>query len=98
MTAYSGRTTAYQHKDDDWHKHKGPFESSIRSMVVFEAQWSDCPIEVEAEVKKLWRDNEFGNDHFYYSWDAGEHAADYPLINEYLIGRGVKRCLIHWWW
>jgi hypothetical protein len=69
MTEYSGRTTAYAHKRDDWREHLGvPMPSAISQVTVFNAQWTDCPVEVEAEIRKLWRNFELGNDHYYFNW------------------------------
>ena len=69
-----------------------------RNNIIFNAQWTDCPTEVEDEVRKLWRDMEYGNDHYYYSWDSEEDGEDYPIIDEYLKSQDITKCLIHWWW
>jgi hypothetical protein len=70
MTEYSGRTTAHCHKFDDWRdKPTEGIDPAITQMTVFNAQWTDCPVEVEEEVKKLWQNHEFGNDHCYFVWD-----------------------------
>lgn len=108
MVQYSGRTSAYEHKRNDWQEHKGPFKPAVSQITVFNAQWTDCPIEVEEEVKRLWADNELHNDNCYYSWstddpenDSGDEFSDahkYPIIAEYLESKGIKTCLIHWWW
>ena len=112
MTTFSGRTTAYEHKHPGWETRDGTQESAIKQVTLFDAQWSDCPVEVETEVKKLWRDHDFGNDHYYFSWDRGDMLIEfpdggdeskdgksgYPLIDEYLLSKGVTKCLIHWWW
>lgn len=99
MTEYSGRTTAYAHKREDWQK-KGLNigDDCIQTQTIFEVQWSNCPVEVAAEVKKLWINREFGNDFYYASWESEENGEDYPIINEYLLSRGIEKCLIHWWW
>lgn len=110
MTIYSGRTTASQHKRDDWASYDGPIPAAITLERVFNCQWTDCPVEVEAEVKRLWREIGFGNDHFYYPWESDNDyynretkkdtklGKEFPLINEYLRERGIIKCLIHWWW
>ncbi|MBV5347781.1 hypothetical protein JZU46_06170 [bacterium] len=99
MTEYSGRTTAYAHKHEGWEtKGLNVGDDCIQQHTIFEAQWSNCPIEVEAEVKKLWSDREFGNDYYYAGWDGEEMGEDYPIIHEYLTSRGITECLIHWWW
>lgn len=114
MANYSGRTTALAHKQDDWQSVvlEHPIPPAISQVTVFNAQWTDCPVEVEDEVKKLWHWQEFGNDNYYYSWDTnseywGEEDIDgssqtvgeaFPLIDEYLKSKGITKCLIHWWW
>lgn len=69
----------------------------ITLQVIFEAQETNTPNEVSDEVRKLWRNMEFGNDDFYYSWNI-EDADDYPVIDAFLRSRGITECLIHWWW
>lgn len=77
---FSGRTSAYTHKDERWYKdkpeylnsdgsinwHSIPHEASpaLQRKLVLDAQWTDCPIEIENEVKKLWRFHELGNDNY----------------------------------
>lgn len=99
---YSGRTTCYEHKHGDiWRETPGAGKDCIQEKTVFEVQWSNCPVEVEKEVRRLWRENEYGNDVHYYSWndeDDDSDAEGYPIIAEYLRSRGINRCLIHWWW
>lgn len=106
MTEYCGRTSAYGHKHENWREFKGKIPPAISQVTVFNAQWTDCPVEVENEVKRLWRDNELRNDVCYYHWTAEDQvdggrshdAETYPLIAEYLASKGVTDCLIHWWW
>ena len=100
MTDYSGRTTAYGHKFGDWEKNgKNIGDDCIKQITLFDVQWSNCPVEVEEEVMRLWRDHNFGNDHYFYKWDGQHEDADrYPIIAEYLESRGVTECLINWWW
>lgn len=98
---YSGRTTAHAHKFDNWEeKGKGIGKDCIQKCDFFDVQWSNCPVEVEAEVIRLWHDAELGNDKYFYKWDSDcEVAEEYPIIHEYLTSRGITgRCLIHWWW
>lgn len=113
MTKWSGRTTAYEHKHGDWTKYTGPFEPAIRTQTVFEVQWSECPVEVEEEVQNMWRhsDGELKNGS-YADWNRdGEYwdetmedestltmAEAYPLIDEFLMSKGISQCKIHWWW
>jgi hypothetical protein len=102
---------------------------------VFDVQWSDCPVEVEEEVRRLWRWQELGKNTAYFRWDRiskhdvcvndeddfltstavlkqfGEIEDDefpdlytielrhaFPLIDQFLMSRGVDQCLIHWLW
>lgn len=97
MTVYSGRTTSYSHKRNDWETYPPNGQEAIQKVTVFEVQWSNCPVEVEREVKDLWSNNDLGNDVFYYHW-VGDRAETYPLIAEYLQSKNVTECLIHWWW
>ena len=99
MSEYSGRTTCYEHKHgDSWKKTPGAGSDCIQQVILFDVQWSNCPIEVEEEVKKLWREEDFGNDCFYYKWNSEMDRALYPIIDSYLTSRGVEKCLIRWWW
>lgn len=66
MTKFSGRTSAYAHKFDDWAtKDISDVKKAVRKVTILDAQWSNCPVEVEDQVKDLWRHLEFGNDHYY---------------------------------
>lgn len=98
MAPYSGRTTSHSHKFADWESKEPNGQEAISQVVVFEAQWSTCPAEVETEVRRLWQDQEYGNDHYYFRWNDEDNAEDYPVIAEYLRSRNVTDCLIHWWW
>lgn len=97
-TNYSGRTTAYEHKHPGWETRDGNETDCIQQKTVFEVQWSNCPVEVEAEVIRLWQDYNFGNDSHYFSWESEENEIYYPIIGAYLKSRNVTKCLIHWWW
>jgi hypothetical protein len=97
---YSGRTTCYEHKHgDSWKNTKGAGNNCIKQVTLFDVQWSNCPVEVEEEVKKLWADNELGNDRYIFQWVGEDHIEEnYPIIAEYLKNRGITECIIHWWW
>lgn len=104
MTEYSGRTTCYEHKFDKlWEQHpKNHGRECIQKVNFFDAQWSNCPVEVEDEVKKMWHDWELGNDYYFIKWDW-ELKEDYPIVAEFLESKGFKegdneRIIIHWWW
>lgn len=87
---------------------------SLQKEWVFRVQWTDCPIEVEDEVRKLWQNCGMSNG-AYYSWDSNdEHSGyglpddydpdehsqgtEYPIIDEYLKSKSITKCLINWWW
>lgn len=64
---YSGRTTAYEHKHEEgWQANTFAGPNALRDVAVIEAQWSNMPIEVEQDVKDIWRYLDFGNDNYYW--------------------------------
>jgi hypothetical protein len=75
---------------------------ALSQMLVLEAQCTDLPKDVYDEVIKIWKNNDFGNDNYYYCWDIdwidAEEEARYPAITKYLSERNVTKCLIHYWW
>ena len=73
-------------------------DGCIKSVIVMDVQWSDCPEDVVKEVKQLWGDYDHGNDYYYQKFDVLESYEDYPLIAKYLESKGILECLIHWWW
>ena len=65
---YSGRTTDHSHKFDDWRDNlplKNP-KPAVQDAYLFDVQWSDCPVEIEAIVQKIWNMRGLGNDNFMY--------------------------------
>lgn len=60
---WSGKTSSYHHK---WNDTPNPSDTKegLRKEWYLDAQWSTCPIEVENQVKDLWRLLELGNDHY----------------------------------
>lgn len=73
MVNWSGRTSAYQHKFDDWQtKDVLGAPPAFQTMKVLFAQWTLCPVEVEDEVKLLWRMMELGNDNSYHRTSIAE--------------------------
>ncbi len=60
---WSGKTTSYHHK---WNDTPNPpdVEAGFRKVWFLDAQWSTCPVEVEGQVKDLWRLNGLGNDRY----------------------------------
>jgi hypothetical protein len=37
---------------------------ALKRQWVLDAQWTDCPPEVEKDIQALWRYHELGNDHY----------------------------------
>lgn len=108
-TEYSGQTTHHHGQQrESWRETPGAGKDCIQQVTVFNVQWSNCPVEVETEVRQLWRDNELGNDRYFYPWNDSEEernengesqdSEEYPIIAEYLRSRGVTKCWIQWWW
>lgn len=96
MVEYSGKVTA-QHPVG-FGKSAEDARDCISQVTLFDVQWTNCPVEVEDQVRTLWTDAELGNDTSYYSWNSESDGESYPVIDEYLKSRGVEKCLIHWWW
>ena len=96
-TKYSGQTTDYSAKHGDaWKQNPGRGSDCIQAVNLFDVQWSNCPVEVEEEVRQLWSDHDLGNDRYIYKWDGDEDVLEqYPIIAEYLEMRGITSCLIH---
>ena len=99
---WSGKTSSYHHK---WNDTPNPPDtlSGFRKVWFLDAQWSDCPIEVETEVKKLWKDYSLGNDNFILKSDVQDLMEDYPVILQYVKEKEPdikddEKIIIHWWW
>ncbi len=106
---YSGRTTVWEHKfGDEWKNTPNAGKECIRPATLFDVQWSNCPIEVSDQVSELWVDKELRNDISVYFWNSygevdgkevlSEDAEQYPVIHHYLTQRGIKECIIYYWW
>jgi hypothetical protein len=61
---WSGRTSAYEHKHNFPAKLDPKTPEGFRKVWLLDAQWSTCPVEVEQQVKDLWRLFECGNDKY----------------------------------
>lgn len=98
ISSLCGKDTSYSSK---WNKPPDG-NNSVYPVFLFDVQWSDCPIEVEKEVKELWREYELDNDHSYYRCQLDEELySEYPKIYMWLKHKGIKEeqdVLIHWWW
>jgi len=76
-----------------------PTPPALSQVWLLEAQWSDIPKDVQDEVKKIWRENNYGNDYYYFVWDKiWDDDEQYPALAKYLSERNVTKCLIHYWW
>lgn len=84
---YSGRTSAYAHKHDfDPSVPLSPdTDKGLRKAWFLDAQWSTCPVEVESQVKDLWRCYELGNDRYILKTSIDE------LLNMVDEGATVKK-------
>lgn len=97
---WSGKTSSYHHKWNDTPNPEGENEG-LRKVWFLDAQWSTCPVEVEDEVKELWKDYELGNDHYMIKRSANDLVEDYPAITQYIREHGIpdnEDVVIHWWW
>jgi hypothetical protein len=61
--------------------------------------------EIRDDFKKLWADQEFGNDNYYMSTSAkdmeekSEFWDDYPNIRKFVLDEGIEGpILLHYWW
>jgi hypothetical protein len=90
MTTWSGRTTAYEHKHKFPAKLSPSVPEGIRKIWVLDAQWSRCPVEVEAQVKDLWRYHERGNDHYIIktTLDDLEHEYEDAVVDQWQEPKG----------
>lgn len=104
---FSGRTTCHPHKFGDWQNKKCDGKPCVRAIKLVDVQWSDCPVEIEEIVRKMWQSNELGNDHYVIKFKSfedleyGIEADEYKLLTEYFESQGIKdgdECFIHWWW
>jgi len=105
---YSGKTTAYHHK----HYPNDPIPEdtpkSLSKVFYLDVQWSDCPVEVEKDVKKLWKSYNLGNDYYFLKLsikDLVDMTFDKNLTLDYLIQYlreqnlpENEKVIIHWWW
>lgn len=57
---------------------------ALKQQWVLDAQWTDCPLDVEEDVKKLWRWRELGNDNYMLrcslndleEWNTGDREVE----------------------
>jgi hypothetical protein len=76
--------------------------NSVYKQWYFNAQSTDCPIEVEDEVRNLWEEIGLGNDNYIYHTKVNQKLfKNYPKIYFWLKHKGVpnnEEVIIHWWW
>jgi len=98
LVSLKGKDTSYGNK---WNN-PSDGDESVKKVWFFDVQWSDCPEEVEQEVRQAWRDYELGNDRYIIKRELDlELFDDYPRIYLWLKYKGVKegeKVIIHWWW
>ena len=77
-TPISGRTTCLEHKKADWEKEAPKYsgEECIEKVTVLNVQWSNCPVEVQDEVRELWGNRGLSNNQ-YYRWHMDEEEPDW---------------------
>ena len=101
---WSGKTTSFHHK---WNDTPNPenVDKAFKKVWFLDAQWTDCPVEVEMEVIELWKDYELGNDNCVVktSISSLEEMENYPTIIKYILNcepdiKHDDQILIHWWW
>ena len=99
---WSGKTSSYHHK---WHDTPNPADvnEGFRKVWFLDAQWSTCPIEVEIQVKEMWKDRELGNDFYMIKTDILDLKSDYPIVAQYVLEKNPEigeeeTIVIHWWW
>lgn len=101
---YSGQTSSYTHKWNPDKPNDPKTKSGLRKVWFLDAQWSTCPIEVENEVKMLWRDCDLGNDDYMLKRsveDLLEWGDKTKYLVQYIREHGIpddEEVVIHWWW
>jgi hypothetical protein len=69
---YSGVTSSYNHKWNPEQPNSPDTKQGLRKVWFLDAQWSTCPVEVENQVKDLWRFYELGNDNYIFKTSVDE--------------------------
>lgn len=106
---WSGRTTAYSHKFEDWKDKPCDGTKALAKVWYLNVQWSDCPVEVEKEVIALWKEFGLGNDNYILklSINSLEELKNDNIIEgciiQYILEQipdiGMDETIIvHWWW
>lgn len=103
---WSGVTSSYAHKCDPTATNPPDTKEALRKVWFLDAQWSNCPVEVEDDVKALWTERELGNDNYVYFTTLEDlrelgKELEIPHIIKYLEDKNIPekdKLVIHWWW
>ncbi len=100
---WSGVTTAYPHKHDPSAPLPADTQKALHKVWLLDVQWSDCPVEVEAEVQQMWRDYSLANDHSVIKTTLCDLLDEHPLIAKFILEQEPsighdEKIFIHWWW
>jgi hypothetical protein len=58
----------------------------------------DTSSDIDDEIRKIWEDNELGNDSAYYRW-WDEDVETYPALAKYIEDNNITgKILIRYWW
>lgn len=104
LVAWSGKTSSFHHKHNNTPNPPNSTNTALTKVWVLDAQWTNCPIEVEDEVKKIWSESyDLGNDNYYLKSTLTDLIYSYPVIAQYVIEQNLDiaeddTILIHWWW
>lgn len=93
---WSGKTTAYS---------KANTNVAFRKVWLLDAQWTDCPVEVEERIREMWEEQELRNDVSVIKTtltELLEEPANH-VIAQYILEKNPEiedgeQILIHWWW
>lgn len=74
----------------------------LKAVYYLDAQTNSLSEDVMKDVKQLWRDFEFGNDHYYAVWEGKywDFCEDYPHLHAYLLNNvpdGYEALVRYWW-
>jgi hypothetical protein len=100
---WSGKTSSFHHK---WNSTPNPPDTKkgFRKVWYLDAQWSDCPVEVEDQVKEMWRNYDLGNDYYCINTSISSlFEQEYFVVAQYVLEQHPnieddELIIIHWWW
>jgi hypothetical protein len=102
LIKWCGKTSSYHHKHNDTPNPKETPKALVKTWVL-NAQWSDCPIEVQKEVSRIYGDSDNLYNNSYWKMTLHELICDFPIIAQYFIEQdlGIElgdTILINYWW